>query len=153
MENTPDLFTEKQLELLIDVLDQIIPEGKSLPSAGTTAANFVAEMASRSNMVMRTVMDVLNITEASAGSNHSKSFLDIPHDSKELVLKNVEESHPEMFSNFVSLVYDGYYTNESVIALLGSDAGMPQPTGFPVPPFNPEIVANVRKLGPRFRSI
>ena len=57
-----------------------------------------------------------------------------------------------MFGEFVTLAYNGYYTDESVVRLLGPDAGIPQPKGFLVASFNPAIVSNVRKLGQRYRA-
>jgi len=148
-----NLLTDTQRSLLEDVLDHIIPKEGDMPAAGQIAASYVESASSTSAITIRVVLDMLALTAATAGSLHSKSFSDIADSLKGPLLKIIEEQSPEIFRDFVTLVYNGYYTNASVIKRLGPDARIPQPTGFPISPFNPAIVNNVRNLGPRYRAI
>lgn len=147
------LLSEEQRFLLEDVLNNIIPGNDEMPAAGLVASDFVERSASGSAASKRIVLDMIAVADAAAGSYHNKPFSDVSDSSKESLLHIVEEQNKEIFSDFVNLVYDGYYTNPSVISLLGVDAGTPQPTGFSNPPFDPVIVDNVRTLGPRYRAV
>ena len=145
-------LTDTQRATLVDVLDRIIPEEGEMPSAGHIAADYVESAATASSTTARVVLDSLMAIDATAGSHHSKPFLDIADSAKEALLKMVEEQNPQLFGEFVNLAYSGYYTNTTVIERLGPDAGTPQPEGLPIAPFDPTIVGEVRKLGPRYRA-
>lgn len=146
-----DLLTDAQRAALAHVLDHIIPGEGDMP-AGQIAAGYVESAATASAAAARTVLDALAATDAAAGSQHGKPFCDIADSQKEALLKVVEAQDPQVFDDFVSLVYRGYYTNASVIERLGPDAGTPQPKGFPIAPFDPAIVGKVRGLGPHYRA-
>ena len=147
-----DFLTHTQRATLADVLDCIIPEEAETPGAGQIAADHVEWAATASPATARIVLDTLTATDAAAGSHHGEPFSDIADSAKETLLKLVEKQNPDLFGEFVSLAYGGYYTNASVIKRLGPDAGTPQPKGLPVPPFDPTIVEEVRNLGPRYRA-
>ncbi len=148
-----NLLSQEQRSLLEDVLDNIIPGSDEMPAAGLVASDFVERSAIGSVAIKRIVLDIVSATDAMAGLHHNKRFLDVSDSAKESLLKIVEEQNKGIFSDFVNLVYDGYYTNPSVIDLLGVDAGVPQPTGFSNPPFDPGIVDDVRMRGPRYRVV
>ena len=147
------LLSEEQRSLLEDVLNNLIPGNDEMPAAGLVASDFVERSASGSVAIRRIVLDIVAVMDAMAGLHHDKRFSDVSDSSKESLLKIVEEQNKDMFSAFVNLVYDGYYTNPSVTGLLGVDAGTPQPTGFSNPPFDPGIVDGVRTRGPRYRAV
>ena len=148
-----NFLTDTQRSLLKDVLNHIIPEDMVMPAAGQIAAGYVESASSTSEITIRVVLDILALTDTTAGSLYGKPFSSISDSLKKPLLKIIEEKSPKLFSDFVTLVYNGYYTNASVIELLGPDARNPQPTGFQISPFNSEIVNNVRKLGTRYRAI
>ena len=148
-----NLLSEEQRSLLEDVLNNIIPGNDEMPAAGLVASDFVERSAIGSVTIKRIVLDIVAATGAMAGLHHNKRFLEVSDSSKESLLRIVEEQNKGIFSDFVNLVYDGYYTNPSVIGLLGVDAGTPQPTGFSNPPFDPGIVDDVRTRGPRYRVV
>ena len=100
-----------------------------------------------------TLLDTLKRADAVAGSRHQKAFCDLSEPHQYTVLKGVEKESPDLFMEFVRHTYSGYYTNPSVVGRLGADAGPPQPRGFPIEPFDPSIVDQVRKLGSRYRAV
>ena len=145
------LLTNSQRVLLEDVLNHIIPSDVEMPAAGQAAIGYVESEAATYPSTRRIVLDILSLADSVAGYLHNKPFFRICNSLKEPLLKAVEEKHPRVFGAFVTLAYSGYYTNELVINKIGSNAGAPQPKGFPVAPFDPDIVRNTRKLGPRYR--
>ena len=147
-----DILTDSQRATLAHVLDGIIPKDSGMPGAGQIAADYVESVATASASTARVVLDTLMATDAVAGSQHGKPFSDVADSEKEILLKMVEAQDPDVFEEFVSLAYSGYYTNSSIIERLGPDAGTPQPRGLPIAPFDPAIVEKVRDLGPRYRA-
>tara|TARA_B100000949_G_C13947838_1_gene311617 strand:- start:85 stop:537 length:453 start_codon:yes stop_codon:yes gene_type:complete len=148
-----DILTDSQLSMLRDILNTLIPADNNMPGAGSVATSFIETGAKKSATTKRTILDMLATTDAVSGLNHNRSFSDISNSSREPLLAIVEEQNRQIFSDFLNLAYDGYYTNPVVIKLLGHAAKTPQPTGFATQPFNPSIVDQVRTLGPRFREI
>lgn len=147
-----DFLTDSQRATLIDVLDRILPEESNMPGAGHIAADYVESAATASASTARVVLDTLMATDAVAGSEHGRPFSDVADSEKEALLRMVEARDPDVFEEFLSLAYSGYYTNASIIERLGPDAGTPQPRGLPIAPFDPAIVEKVRDLGPRYRA-
>ena len=125
-------LTQIQRANLVDVLDRIIPRTGEMPGAGQIAVEYV---------------------EAAALESAVTARVEIADTEKVALLEVVAEQRPSLFGEFVGLVYDGYYTDASVIERLGPDAGKPQPEGRPIAPFDPQIVVSVRQLGPRYRTI
>jgi hypothetical protein len=146
-------LTQIQRANLVDVLDRIIPRTGEMPGAGQIAVEYVEAAALESAVTARVVLDTLMAVDAVAGSGHGKPITEIADTEKVALLEVVAEQRPSLFGEFVDLVYDGYYTDASVIERLGPDAGKPQPEGRPIAPFDPQIVVSVRQLGPRYRTI
>ena len=146
-------LTEIQRALLVDVLDRIIPEAGEMPGAGAIAVEYVESAAMTRSTTARTVLGTLMAIDAAAGSEYGEPFTEIADSSKATLLVVVERMYPKLFGEFVDLVYDGYYTDATVIERLGPDAGMPQPGGRPIAPFDPKIVESVRQLGPKYRMV
>ena len=147
-----NFLTKIQRSTLVDVLDRIIPRTGEMPGAGQIAIEYVETAATASSSTGRVVLDTLMAIDVAAGSGNGKRFADVADSAKAALLRVIEEQDPAVFSEFVDLVYDGYYTDPSVIERLGPDAGTPQPSGFPIAPFDPRIVEKVRHIGPRYRS-
>jgi hypothetical protein len=145
-------LTEVQRTLLVDVLDLIIPEAGEMPGAGAIAVEHVESAATTRPTTSRTVLGTLMAVDAAAGSEYGEPFTEIADSFKASLLRVVERMYPKLFGEFVDLVYDGYYTDASVIERLGPDAGKPQPEGRPIAPFDPQIVESVRQLGPKYRT-
>ena len=146
------ILTRIQRATLVDLLDQIIPNEDGMPGAGEISAGYIESVVLVSPRTAHIILDILEATETAAHAHHSKPFSDLVDSAKKSSLKIVEDQGRELFDAFVRLVYSGYYTNSAVINRLGPTARKPQPEGFPISPFDPLIVENVRALGPRYRE-
>ena len=151
--NKSDFLTDTQCSLLVDIIDHIVPKNGELTAGGHIVIDYVESYAKTSPKTKRMLLDILALTDAMSGSLYNEKFLDIADFSKEPLLKEVEAQNSVIFGELVALVYDAYYTNEAVIKQIGPDAGIPQPKGASYQPFNPDIVENVRKLGPEYREV
>ena len=148
------LLTDYQREMLTRLLDRLIPPEGDMPGAGQVGvADYMESVSRRSPHEARTLLDTLKQADALAGSRHLKAFRDLSGPQQDAVLKEVEDRNPNLFLEFVHHTYSGYYTNPSVVGRLGADAGPPQPRGFPIKPFDPSIVDQVRKLGSHYRAV
>lgn len=146
------ILTRIQHDTLVDLLDQIIPNQDGMPGAGEISTTYIESDVLVSQRTAHTIVNILEATEAVANTHHSKPFSNLVDSAKKSSLQMVADQDPELFAAFVHLVYSGYYTNSAVSNLLGPTARKPQPEGFPVSPFDPSIVENVRNLGPRYRE-
>ena len=148
------LLTDSQRETLNALIDRLIPPEGDRPGAGQAGvARYLESAAIRSTRVARNVLGTLQRADSVAGVEHGRPLLDLPADEKDAVLKAVGRQSPDLFHEFVFHVYSGYYTSQKALTPLGPDAGTPQPRGFPIEPFDPNIVDRVRRLGPKYRAV
>ena len=147
------ILTRIQRATIVDLLDQIIPNEDGMPGAGEISTGYIESVVLVSPPTAHVILDILEATEAAANTHHSKPFSNLVDSAKKSSLKMVENQDPELFAAFVHLAYSGYYTNSAVINRIGPTARKPQPEGFPISPFDPSIVENVRNRGPRYREI
>ena len=148
------ILTDSQRQSLDAMLDRIVPVQGGKPGAGQVGvANFLEKEAANSSSSARGMLNFVKLVEAASGRANGASFIELDPGKQDAVLTSVESDEPDLFGLLVGRVYSGYYSNPDVVALLPKDAGPPQPSGFPIKPFDPGIVAKVRKLGPRFRKV
>jgi hypothetical protein len=145
-------LTCTQRATLKALLDQIIPNKNNMPSAGEISTGYIESSVLVSAHNAHVVLDILKAIHTMSDARHSKPFSSLVDSAKKSALAMVENKEPDLFNAFVRLAYSGYYTNASVIKRLGPNARKPQPEGFPIAPFDPTIVKNVRDLGPRYRE-
>ena len=148
------LLTDHQRETLTVLLDRLVPPRGEMPGAGQIGvADYVESVSRGSPRVARTLLDTLKQVDAVAGSRHQKAFRNLSGPQQDDVIKELGRGSPDLFRQFVGHTYSGYYTNPEVVGRLGADAGPPQPRGFPIKPFDPSIVDQVRKLGSGYRAV
>ena len=148
------VFTEAQQSLLTVALNCIIPEEGNMPGAGDLGViEFIENLVAPDPKLRRLVNEGLSQIVVAAAVQSDEEFVELDKDGQNQALKEVQAQQPAFFDFLLRQCYNGYYTNASVIELLGPDARNPQPTGFQISPFNSEIVNNVRKLGTRYRAI
>ena len=161
-----NVLTDAQRELLIRVLDRVVPAGGGLPGAGELGvAEFVesaAGSAPRQNRhsresgnlsPTRLLVDGLKLIEVTAGRRGSEAFGQLDDDARDEVLREVESASPAFFDELVRLTYVGYYSQPRVAAALGLEARPPQPLGFDMQQGDLSLVDNVRKRGPVYREV
>ena len=76
----------------------------------------------------------------------------LPPSQKDALLRDLEAADGATFSAVLELVYLAYYGDPRVHRRVGWRGGPLQPDGFPLAPFNPEILQAVRQRKPFWRQ-
>jgi hypothetical protein len=135
-------------DLLVAVLDRIIPAGDGFPSAGEIASDYVARVVASGGVAAPLFSEIeqSSLRHGNAGFTY---LSDAPRDS---VMKEIEASHAASFEALVVSAYAGYYSDPSVIGLLGLDPRPPQPRGHEMEPLNLRLLDQVRLRKPIYRE-
>ncbi len=84
-------------------------------------------------------------------------FTTADQDSRITVLRTLEQAEPRRFAAIVNLAYNAYYIHPDVLALIESESGFiarpPQPLGYELEPFDPEIMTQIRQREPFWRRV
>ena len=151
MPDTNKIFTDDQSDLLTEVLNRIVPANGDLPSAGDLGiAAFIESAVSTDPSLRRLFTDGLaqiNITASQNGND----FLELSDSAKDEVLKNVESHNGPFFSTMVRQCYNGYYTNETVLASIGYEAIRPE--DYVYKPIDESLLAPQRERAPFWTKV
>ena len=148
------VFTESQENLLNDVINRIVPAEQEFPGAGDLGVtsyidNVVAESGEMKNLFLAGLAQI----EITAATNLGKEFGSLSLDEKDRVLAQVEQERSDFFNALVQHTYNGYYTNPTILPLIGHSGRPPQPLGYPMEPFDQKLLENVRKREPLYRRV
>ena len=91
--------------------------------------------------------------EAHSLQNSNSGFSDISKDERIDILRNLEQTEPELFKVLKDFTYESYYTNETVYELIKYE---PHPTGTLGPemePFDERLLDRVKKMPPMYTKI
>ena len=150
----PTFFTESQRVLVRHVLNRIVPAGDGFPAAGELGVvDYLDGLVGRSARLKRTFAEGLARIEMVADAGGPAGFAGLPDDRKDEVLRDVESDLPEFFAALVKHTYNGYYTDPTVLAILGPEVRPPQPLGHDVEVGDLSLLANVRKRGRVYRQV
>jgi hypothetical protein len=150
----PTFFTESQRVLVCQVLNRIVPAGDGFPAAGDLAVvDYLDDLAGRSAKLKRTFGEVLSAIERAAAAGGPTDFTTLSDEGKDEALRRAESDMPEPFATLVKQTYNGYYTDPTVLELLGPEVRPPQPLGHDVEPGDLRLLDSVRKRGPVFRQV
>ena len=150
----PKVFTESQASLLAEVINRIIPAEDGFPSAGDLGLTSYIDVAvGNSTLLKKLFLEGLSQIEIEAHKSKSKDFKDLAPEEKDRLLRGVEQERPEFFRVLVQQTYNGYYTNPTIFPLIGYEGHPPQPTGYPMKPFDQSLLDNVRKRAPLYRQM
>ena len=137
-------------DLLVLVLDALIPASGGFPGAGSVALDHVLAAAAASpdleSLLSRGLQAVQEAARAAAAG-----LAPLSADDRENVLRRVEQSHAELFEALVRHTYEGYYGHPTVIAQLGLDPRPLHPRGHRVEPVDLPDLARVTARGPIYR--
>ncbi len=146
-------FTEEQMALASEVLDQLIPARGGFPGAGELGvAGHLSSTGGSKPALGQLFQDGLAAAESASREAHSAAFADLADEQKIQVLRTVEAESPESFAMLVRHTYAGYYSNPRIIEAMGLEARPPQPLGFELDPFDPSTVEKVRERGKVWRD-
>ena len=147
-------FIDDQPQLVIDILDQLIPRQGDVQGAGELGvASFLDLVVGKAPDLRALFMRGLTAVELTAHRQFMKGFTDLADEEKISVLKSVEAAEPEFFEALVCQTYNGYYTHQKVMSRLGRDLRPPQPQGYPLERGDLSGLEKVRRRGPIYRQL
>jgi hypothetical protein len=147
---TPEALATRR-DLLVLVLDALVPASGGFPGAGAVALDHVLAVAAASADLESLLSRGLQAVEEAARAGGAESLAALDPDERENVLRRVERSHAEFFETLVRHTYDGYYGHPTVVARLGLDPRPPHPHGHRVEPVDLPDLARVTARGPIYR--
>jgi hypothetical protein len=158
MSNTTDagpaFFTPPQRVLMLHVLNRLVPAGDGFPAAGDLGVvDYLDSVVSASALLKRSFAAGLASIEIAGQADDSSGFSSLPDEVKDKILRRVESALPDFFAALVKQTYNGYYTNSTVLELLGPEVRPPQPLGHDVEPGDLSLLEDVRKRGTAYRSV
>ncbi len=158
MSNTTDgasaFFTEPQRELMLHVLNRIVPAGDGFPAAGDLdVVDYLDAVVSPSAGLKRSYSEGLARIAIAGDEDGLAGFTGLPDDRKDDVLRRVESALPEFFESLVKQTYNGYYTNPTVLELLGPEVRPPQPLGHDVEPGDLSTLEDIIQRGAAYRRV
>ena len=126
-------FSSKQKDFIISILNIIIPKSDGFPSAGEIEVyTHIDNILSDSPYLKRIFIEGLNSIQYESNMLFKKDFISLNDSEKNIVLKNIEQIKTDFFNALILHTYNGYYTNNIVLNLLGPHARPPQPLGYDI---------------------
>ena len=138
-------------DLLIAVLDTLVPAASGFPESGALALDHVLAIAGASQDAGLLLTQALHAIETASRGAEAGGFAGLDANRREDLLRAVERSHPEAFDALVQHTYDGFYSHPATIARLGLEPGPVQPRGHRIEPASLPDLARVAARGPIFR--
>jgi gluconate 2-dehydrogenase subunit 3-like protein len=138
-------------DLLVSVLDTLIPADEGFPESGAVALDHVLAMAAGSADVGSLLLRALEAVEAATPPGDARGFAGRGAAQREDLLRGVERSHPEAFEALVRHTYDGFYSHPATITRLGLEPGPVQPRGHRIETSPLPDLGRVAARGPIFR--
>jgi hypothetical protein len=127
------------------VMDTLLPGGAGFPSASEAGASDWIMTEERLLLPLRALADRL-----------PPDFADMALPWRAETLAAMEAASPALFSDAVVSSYSAYYTRPAVLAVVeaacGYKARAPQPGGYDVPPFDPDLLAIPRSRAASWRN-
>jgi Gluconate 2-dehydrogenase subunit 3 len=148
-------LTRGHRELLSAAMDEIIPEGDGMPSASAVGGvEYLERLAAQVPSFEAAFEEAATTLDALSHARFGGAFLQLARAERVQALLELERrAAPEAFQRFRDAVYEAYYTNSRVWALIGYD---PWPTDRPGPrmkPFDEALLARVKGLPARYREV
>ena len=151
MPDTNKIFTEDQRTLLTSVLNRIVPANENLPSAGDLGISEFIESAIHTDPTLRRLftegLTQINIV----ASQHGNEFPELSDSAKDEVLREVESNNALYFSTLVRQCYNGYYTNETVLSIIGYEPISPE--NYVYKPIDESLLAPQRERAPFWTKV
>jgi hypothetical protein len=139
-------LNDADMTILSGVMDRLVPPIDDLPGAGAMGlAPEVDSLARRHTPYHRSLA---RLVEKLA----PKWSAELPPSQRDALLRDLEAADGATFNAILELVYLAYYGDPRVHRRVGWRGGPLQPDGFPLAPFNPEILQAVRQRKPFWRQ-
>ncbi len=126
------------------LVDTLIPGDADFPSASQVGLHLALAAHDRFVKPLAGIADLL-----------PSGFDTLAADTRTQTLSAIEDAHPDLFASLIVGAYSLYYTHPEVAAVLerltGHTARPPQPSGHPLAPFDPAMVAIPAARAPHYR--
>jgi Gluconate 2-dehydrogenase subunit 3 len=133
-------------------MDRIIPAEGDLPSASQAGCiPYIESLAARDSNAARKIQEAMKALEGLSQSLFQSEFTSISADRLDAALTRLEATNPELFRGFRDLVYEAYYVQPQVWARIDYKFYPTDGAGPAAPPFDAEILSNVRRRPSNFR--
>jgi len=139
-------LNDAEMMLLGDVIDRLVPPIDDLPGAGAMGLAPEADSLARQHAPYHRALAIFIEKLA------LKWSAELPPSQKDALLGDLEAADGASFNAVLELVYLAYYGDPRVHRRVGWRGGPLQPEGFPLAPFNPEILQAVRQRKPFWRQ-
>jgi len=142
-------------EELIAVIDEIIPTGDGMPAASEAGTLAYFELLAASEAALaETVQASLRTANTLSQERLNRPFSSISREQRVEILSLFEKSaDAALFRKLRNYVYEAYYLQPRVWALIGYD---PYPTNMAGPqmePFDQTLLNRVRAMSPLFKEV
>ena len=146
-------FTAAQRELLVSVLNRVVPAAGAFPGAGDLGvASYVDRVVRQSATLKRLFAQGLVQIILTSQAQYAQPFTTLLEGQRDAVLHHVETTAPEFFEALVTHTYSGYYSHPAIVRLLGMEGRPPQPRGYHLEPLDLSLLDNIKKRQPIYRQ-
>ena len=147
------ILTDSQMNLMAKIAECLIPKTTNMPSAAEIgSAEYIDSNIQTSAESKKLVIQGLQSIEIKS-TDTGKEFKDLDIDERTNILKYIEETHPSFFNYVLKQTCNAYYTNSSILNLIGAPNRPPQPAGFDLEQGDLSSLETVRARGPIWRDI
>ena len=139
-------LNEMETMILGGVMDRLVPSVDDLPGAGAMGLAPEVDALARQHTPYHRALALFIERLAPTWS------AGLPPSQKDALLRDLEAADGATFTAVLELVYLAYYGDSRVHRRVGWRGGPLQPEGFPLAPFNPEILQVARRRKPFWRQ-
>ena len=150
---SPAFFAAVQRELLVRVLNCLVPAAGAFPGAGDLdVASYLDRVVGQSAALKRLFAQGFVQLTLTSQAQYAQPFTMLLEGQCDAVLRHVETMAPEFFEALVTHTYSGYYSHPAIVRLLGMEGRPPQPRGHHLEPLDLNLLDNIKQRQPIYRE-